>query len=234
MKKIFIIAITCTGLALLASCKRDAYLTGGSVHNAKFDMTTYDFLKNRPDGLFDTLLLLLDQAGLKDLVNKNGITFFAPTDYSILKYLDSRTRQEQEINENRKWTLDSMMKYELPKFADSLKTYIVDQKLSYGNLTNNGSMMPTEKAGSQTVVSYEEIKPDHPDYDKLGGNSNVSTNPRIVYYTPLYAPLSPPIVATDITPEQGRRERVQTSGIETNTGMIQVLNNDHILFFRQP
>ncbi|MCF3107926.1 fasciclin domain-containing protein [Niabella sp. CC-SYL272] len=234
MKRVLIITIICTGLILLASCKRDDYLTGGSLHNPKFDMTTYDFLKNRPDGLFDTLVSLIDKAGLKDLLNKNNITFFAPTDYSILKYLDSRTKQEQKINENRKWTLDSMIKYELTKFSDSLKTYIVDRKLAYSGLTNNGTMMPTEKAGSQTVVSYEEIKPDHPDYEKLGGNTNVSTNPFIVYYTLLYAPLTPPIVAADITPEQGRRERVQTSGIETNTGMIQVLNNDHILFFRQP
>jgi len=39
-------------------------------------------------------------------------------------------------------------------------------------------------------------------------------------------------VAADLTEEQGYRQRVQTSGIETTNGMIQVLVNQHTLFFK--
>ena len=235
MKKILLNAasVLLVMLVLFSCKKRDEYLTGGTRHNAKYDVTTYDFLKNQPSGLFDTLLLLIDAAGLKNKVNQQGVSFFAPTDYAITNYLNKRVAEEQNINPLRKWTLDSMIKYEMPKFTDSINTYFVAQSLSYSNLTNNGAIYPTLKTGTQTVVSYEEITPDNSDYVFLGGNANVSTNPRIIYYTFLFAPLSSPFVASEIDANVGRRVRVQTSGIQTNTGMIHVLNNQHNLFFRK-
>ncbi|MCG7859201.1 hypothetical protein MD537_19655, partial [Flavihumibacter sediminis] len=60
-----------------------------------------------------------------------------------------------------------------------------------------------------------------------------STIPRIVYYTFLFGPIVPPIVAQNIPSTLGKRERVQTSGIQSNSGMIHVLNNQHTLFFRK-
>ena len=220
-------------LVILSSCKRDNYLTGGTLHNAKYNGTTYDFLKGQASGLFDTLLLLVDKAGLKDKLNQQGVSFFAPTDYAITNYLNRRAIQEQVIDPFRKWTLDSMIKHELPKFIDSFDTYFVEKMLDYNNLTDNGAVYPTRKTGSKAVVSYEEITPDNPGYTQLGGNTNVSSNPRIIYYTFLFAPLTPPIVASKISPVEGTRVRVQTSGIQTNTGMVHVLMNQHILFFRQ-
>jgi hypothetical protein len=235
MKKI-LIGATCLLLVsvVLFSCKkRDDYLTGGTKHNTKYDVTTYEFLKGQASGLFDTLILLVDKAGLKDKLNQQGASFFAPTDYAITNYLNRRAIQEQNIDPFRKWTLDSMIKYELPKFADSLDTYFVGQTLDYNNLTDNGAVYPTKKTGAEAVVSYEEITPDNSNYTNLGGNPNVSTNPQIIYYTFLFVPLTPPIVASEISPDDGTRVRVQTSGIQTNSGMIHVLNNQHILFFRQ-
>lgn len=235
MKKILsgLMAVMMVALVLFSCKKRDDYLTGGSRHNAKFNITTYDFLKGQASGLFDTLLLLVDKTGLKDKLNQQAVSFFAPTDYAINNYLNQRALQEQNIDPKRKWTLDSMIKYELPKFTDSLDTYFVGQTLDYNNLTNNGAIYPTKKMGAEAVVSYEEITPDNSEYIRLGGNPNVSTTPRLIYYTFLKGPLTPPVIADEITPEQGTRVRVQTSGIETKTGMIHVLNNQHILFFRQ-
>ncbi|WP_276501125.1 fasciclin domain-containing protein [Terrimonas pollutisoli] len=235
MKKILsgLMAVMMVALVLFSCKKRDDYLTGGSRHSAKFNVTTYDFLKGQASGLFDTLLLLVDKTGLKDKLNQQGVSFFAPTDYAINNYLNQRALQEQNIDPKRKWTLDSMIKYELPKFTDSLDTYIVGQTLDYNNLTNNGAIYPTKKAGTEAVVSYEEITPDNSEYIRLGGNPNVSSNPRLIYYTFLKGPLTPPVIASEITPAGGTRVRVQTSGIQTNTGMVHVLINQHILFFRQ-
>lgn len=235
MKKIFLStgSILLVVVVLFSCKKRDDYLTGGSRHNAKYNGTTYDFLKGQASGLFDTLLLLVDKAGLKDKLNQQGVSFFAPTDYAINNYLNRRAIQEQNIDPFRKWTLDSMIKYELPQFTDSLDTYFVGQTLDFNNLTNNGAIYPTKKTGTEAVVSYEEITKDHSDFIMLGGNDNLSTNPRVIYYTFLFTSLTPPVVASEITSEQGARTRVQTSGIQTNTGMIHVLNNNHILFFRQ-
>lgn len=233
MRKIIITVVPLLMVILFSCKKRDDYLTGGTRHNAKFNMTTYDFLKSQPGGLFDTLLLLVDAANLKDKINQQGVSFFAPTDYAITNYLNSRALEEQNIDPARKWTIDSMLKYELPKFTDSINTYFINQALDYNNLTNDGSLYPTLKTGTNAVASYEEILPSNSEYTNLGGNPNVSTNPHIVYYTFLFATLTPPIIASEITPTQGMRTRVQTSGIQTNTGMVHVLYNQHILFFRK-
>jgi hypothetical protein len=210
------------------SCKRDDYFIGGSKHNAKVDMTTYDYLKSNSQGLFDTLLLLVDAAGVKEKINKPGISFFAPTDYSINGYLNKRVAEEQNIDPFRKWTIDSMIKYELPKFRDSIDAYIVGESIDYSTMTQNGKLLGTMLPGSQVVVSYEETRD-----PALGYNPNVSTIPRIVYYTFLFGPIAPPIVAQNIPSTLGKRERVQTSGIQSNSGMIHVLNNQHTLFFRK-
>ena len=84
-------------------------------------------MKGQASGLFDTLILLVDKAGLKDKLNQQGVSFFAPTDYAINNYLNRRAIQEQNIDPLRKWTLDSLIKYEMPKFTDSLDTYFVGQ-----------------------------------------------------------------------------------------------------------
>lgn len=107
MKKIFL-SLTCV-IVILFSCKRDDYLTGGSRHNTRYNVTTYDFLKNQSSGLFDTLLILVDKAGLKDKLNQPGVTFFAPTDYAITNYLERRAAEVQRIDPLRKWTLDSLI-----------------------------------------------------------------------------------------------------------------------------
>ncbi len=212
---------------VLVSCKRDEYFIGGSLHTAKVNMTTYDYLKSNSSGLFDTLILLIDKAGIKDKINQSNMTFFAPTDYAIGNYLNERAKQEQNIDPFRKWSIDSMILHELPMFADSIDVYLVKGATGYNTLTEKGAIFETAHPGTQAVVSYEETRE-----PALGYNSSVSTIPRIVYYTLLREPLTPPFVAADLTEEQGYRQRVQTSGIETTNGMIQVLVNQHTLFFK--
>ena len=105
MKKylIYLFAIVCI---LVTSCKKDKHLTGGSTHNPKVNLSTYDYLKTNP--LFDTLVQLIDRAGLKEEVN-SAVTFFAPTDYSIRDLVLRRTDtiQIRNNNENLKYTIDS-------------------------------------------------------------------------------------------------------------------------------
>jgi hypothetical protein len=238
MKYLFRIITTILIVAVLfpACKKRDDYFIGGSLHNPKVNMSTYDYLKSNSAGLFDTLLLLIDKAGLKDKVNQQGVTFFAPTDYSINTYLTLRALEEQNIDPNRKWTIDSMIKYEMPKFIDSINIYFVNQVLTYDKLTENGAVYPTLKTGANCVVSYEETRD-----PTLGYNPNVSTIPRLVYFTFLLKDPTPPIIASEIQPDEGVHTLVQTSSIETTTGILNVLQNGslgasgvngHALFFR--
>jgi hypothetical protein len=73
------------------ACQK-SYITGGSPENvnAYANTLTYDVLKSNP--LYDTLVQVIDAAGLKDQINAAGTTFFAPSDYSVFNYLNYRTR----------------------------------------------------------------------------------------------------------------------------------------------
>lgn len=222
--KNFLIIISVLGV--FSACNKDDYFVGGNLHDPNVNLSTYDFLKNNDRGLFDTLLMVIDAAGVKEKINQADITFFAPTDYSIEKYLTKRALEEQKIDPFRKWTIDSLMKYELQKVKDSIDIYIIPQRIGYTDLSQNGIVFQTAKAGSSAVVSYEST-----DSEDLGHNNNSSVLPQVVYYTYLYKSLTPPIISSEISGEDGARTLVQTSGVISTTGNVNVLANSHTLFF---
>jgi hypothetical protein len=226
MKKTFNTIYILLALVLFGTaCKKNDYFVGGDLHNPRVGVSTYDFLKNNDRGLFDTLLMIIDAAGAKEKINQQGITFFAPTDYSINSYIEARTAIEQNIDPFRKWTVDSIIKYELPRFKDSLDIYIIPKKIDYSDLTEKGEVYITQK-GNYSLVSYERT-----DDPNLGYNPNSGYWPQVMYFTYLYAPLEEDMDAAEIPTLLGVRTRVQTSGVVTTTGTINVLNNGHRLFF---
>jgi len=213
------------GALIFAACGKNDYRVGGDLHSPNINMTTYDYLKSNQDGLFDTLLMLVDLAGIKDKINQQGVTFFAPTDYAINRYVERRTLQLQKTDPFLKWTVDSIIQHELPRFADSLDIYFVKEQLPNSELTRTGKVYKNAK-NNEVVVSYEETT------DKnLGKNDNSTVFPRIVYFTYLYQPLDPGFDVTKITLPVGIRTLVQTSNARTTTGTLHVLQNSHTLFF---
>lgn len=203
-------------LVLVISCKKQDYITGGQKSNPVSNQTTYDYLKGNSMHLFDTLLLLVDAAGLKDSINQTGITFFAPTDYSIDLYFEERTLAAQKIDPNGEYSLDTMLKYDLGRLKDSLKMYIIHQSLTFSMLTQDGTEYPTGLPGDSAVVSYETTEDPN-----LGYSSLVSNVPQLLYFTQMWYP----------APAAGVHTLCQTSGIQTTTGMLDVLTNSHVLFF---
>src|ERR1700743_1590536 len=101
-------------------CKKNDYIVGGKLESTTTPLTTYDYLKNNRFKMFDTLLMLVDKAGLKDVINQKGITFYAPTDYAIDNYLLKRTLEVQNSDPFKKYTIDTLIKYDLNGFKDSL------------------------------------------------------------------------------------------------------------------
>ena len=209
-------------ISLLVSCKKN-YIIGGNREDVNMykNLSTYDFLKAEPN--YDTIILIINAAGLKDQINKEGITFFAPSNYSIYNYLDKKSRLLQITNRDAKFPLDSLLYYisnNIAGIRDSVGMYIINKMLTYSNLTNLGTVYPTQLAGDSAVVSYEYTK-----IPELGYNPLLSSTPRIVYYTHLWypSPLSPI--------NKGIPTRITTSGIATKTGMVHEMEFDHILFF---
>jgi len=210
---------------IFAACGKNDYRVGGDLHSPNINMTTYDYLKSNRDGLFDTLLLLVDLAGIKDKINQPGATFFAPTDYAINNYVERRTRQVQKVDPFQKWTLDSIITHELPRFADSLDIYFVKEQLPNSELTPTGKVYKNAK-NNDVVVSYEETTEKN-----MGKNDNSTLLPQVVYFTYLFQPIAPGFDVKDIALPVGIRTLVQTSNARTTTGTLHVLQNSHTLFF---
>lgn len=232
MKKILLNTILFLMVIIVfAACKKN-YMTGGTPQdvNRYKNMTTYDVLAANP--LYDTLVQIIDAAGIKDKINEQGTTFFAPSDYSIFNYLSARTVFVQNnINLDSTFGLDSLKYYlqnNINGTKDSMLMYLIHQPLSYSVLTNTGTLYPTELAGDTVIVSYEYTK-----NGSLGYNSLVSSEPQVVYFTQLWYHynLSDDNKAGDVPEDIGVHTLIKTSGIETQNGIMNALENSHTLFF---
>ncbi len=224
--KVYGLLLFVVTMAMFSACKKSDYLIGGSLNQVKVNITTYDYLKNNPHHLFDTLVMLIDAAGLKDSINQPGITFFAPTDYSIDNYLYKKTLQEQNVNIFSLYTIDTLIKYDLDSFKYYIGEYIVHTPLNFNKLTATGTQFGTGRDTTYAVVSYE---PTHDPY--LGFYSALNTPPSIVYYTLLKHQINGSFNAQQFTKADGVKTRAQTFGILTTTGTLGVLGNEHILYF---
>lgn len=233
MKKIlfFILIPLSLGSTVWCGCKKNSYIVGGQPENVNIykNVSTYDMLKGNP--LFDTLIRVIDTAGLKDKINENGTTFFAPSDYSIYNYLYLRTIEDQNTNQYAQFGLDSLFYYlrnNINGTKDSLSMYLVHPALTYNLLSSSGAAYPTELPGDTVVVSYE-----YTTNSLLGYSSYVSGRPQVVYFTQLWYPFTvgPSNPVDSITTDIGVRTLVKTSGINTQNGVVNVLESSHVLFF---
>lgn len=74
-------------ILFLGSCQDDSYLYDGGKADPQFNGTVLDFLKSRPD-YFKELVNVIAYAGMNDVFEKEQVTFFAPTDFSIHKSME--------------------------------------------------------------------------------------------------------------------------------------------------
>jgi len=229
MKKIIkYLAVVVIAAAVFAGCKKDNYIVGGKLESTVTPLSTYDYLKNNRFNMFDTLLMLVDKAGLKDVINQKGITFYAPTDFSINNYLNARRLEVYNVDPKKTYTVDSLIKYDLQSFKDSINAYIIPKTVTYSSLSQNGVVFNTALSNKQAVISFE------PTIDEtLGYTSAVSTPPKLEFYTYIKSgPLPSPLIASEIPDTVGVRVLCQTSRLTTATGQLNVLANTHVLYFK--
>lgn len=221
MKKIFSSYSLLLVLTLfLFSCKKD-YLNDGGTANPNVNMTTYDFLKSKPQ--FSSLVRLIERAGLKDAVN-GSVTFFATTNYGVDQYLKAmKNIRAIELNdENITYTLDSIPLWRL----DSLKTYIFDGKINREQMTIKGKYYPSQ-FGSITGAQFRITL-----YRVYQYTSYVDYVDYVVYSKVIGT-----LDSDELDPKKIPESQVdkvadcQTSGIITTNGIVHVLNGYHTLFF---
>ena len=94
MKRIFIYALAMLMGFQLFSCQDDSYLVDGGTHQAEYDGSIYDYLNNMPDKhYFSKLVDIIDYAGLTNVLKDSTVTFFAPTDWSIMSSVNALSRR---------------------------------------------------------------------------------------------------------------------------------------------
>lgn len=77
-------------LIALSACKKDYFLDSGT-HSANYNGSIYDYLSSKPKD-FDSLVTIIDLAGMKDMLDKQEVTFFAPGNATIYKAVKSLNR----------------------------------------------------------------------------------------------------------------------------------------------
>lgn len=202
---------------MMTSCKKDKYIIGGSLHNAKVNMTTYDYLKT--NRLFDTLLVLIDKAGMKEEIN-GDVTFFAPTDYSIKALLLRREEklQQQNNDESLKYNLSDLPVAEL---RDSLRSHLFTGKITRESLSLSNKLFTSKANELFSIRLMEGTSP-----------GLVSSKPQYLFLVKVRNGLDPETLPDDY-PDKDRdiSDVAQTSNIQTTTGVLHVLNNLHRFYW---
>ena len=201
-----------------SACRKEGKITGGSITDAHVNMTTYDYLKT--NHLFDTLVLLIDKAGLKDTVN-SAITFFAPTNYSIRALMDRRTDsiQTRDNDENIKYNLDS---FDVAELKDSLRAYMFKGSITRDILGPDNNFY-TNLIGQPFSVRLQESS----DYT----SDIINTRPKYMYLIKIINGVDPPDNTNVPLEDRDQIESLQTTGILTTTGVLHVINNYHVFYW---
>jgi len=207
----------------ISSCKKDDYANdGGKILSGRVNMTTYDYLKSNPK--FDSLIKIIDKAGMKDQINGN-ITFFATTNYGVADYVSAKKQEKitQVGDENIKFTIADLNSAEL---ADSLKIYMFPGKITRNQLNTDGRLF-NNLLGPINGVSW---------LIKLRRANDYSQYVDYVEYLNFTKVIGTrdDLEADRTTIPQDRRDisvDCQTSNIITTTGILHVTNNYHRLFF---
>jgi len=211
---IFIAALTMGGLA---SCKKSSYLTDGGLSSSKSPLSTYEYLKQHPHKLFDTLIMVIDHYQMKDEVNA-AATFFAATNYSINRYIKMKKAAVLEVDENGNYTLADMYN---DITADSLRMYCVKSRVE---LTTAPEVATLAGNNANTQVAIQRIlQPKPPE-------AWSSVPIYYLFFIKVNNGLDVPgITLPDNSPDRDVSIRCQTTGIEPSSGgILNILSNQHM------
>ena len=207
MKHILLLLI---GIILLSSCSNNSdYLIDGGLSQQNVNKTTYDFLKSNKQ--LDTLALLIQKADMVGIVNTPNTTLFAPNNAAIKNYVNAILIKKRELDPQATFTINDIP---IPYLKNALGNYIFNQRLERKNLVKEGKIYTTF-SGEERLLSLEPT----PEY-----RDQLPTFPEYVYYT---FKVGLDWDSTDNVVDD-KKTVVRTSNVFTTTGVVHVLQGNHV------
>ncbi|MES2005889.1 MAG: hypothetical protein V4450_15330 [Bacteroidota bacterium] len=215
--RLLIVLCVC-GMLMGFGCKKNDYLSGGSLHAAVTPLNNMDYLKGNSFKLFDTAAFVIEKLGLATEVN-NAKTFFAFTDYSVLNMINLKLQQKQMVNPLATYTLDSLIK---DISVDSVRQYILNETVELDG-SPELKARPITSTGNTTMGVLKQLQTGAPYVDRTKAPTY------LLFYVKVVGALDEP----GVTPPVGQNDILvlcQTTGIKTSNGAttLHVLNNNHI------
>ena len=209
MKKIIIIL---TAVVVLYSCDKDGnYLIDGGISSPVVGTTTMEFFKSHSQ--LDTLAILIEKAGMTDLVNGNN-TIFAPNNLSIKNYVNAVLADMREIDPQAEYTVNDIPLDTLTKYMGG---YIFPGKIKRENMTKDQGKIYIAENGEERRISLEPT-------DQY--NNELDSKPEYVYFT--YKQGDDWDEWDNIDDDD--KVVVKTSNLISTNGVIHVLQGNHTLF----
>lgn len=216
MKRLHLIVAVLITTLLLNACKKDYYVDGG-LADPHYNGSIYDYLVNTPYW-FDTISYIIDRAGMKEILQRDTVTFFSPTDDAV------------------KVVMNALNEYRYYNVQDSVHLQDIDPEvwkhfLSMYILKGKYLAKQFARVDPVNVYAYPGIN-----YVMDGG---YVLNIGLIYqnYNNVEA-VGPRIIRlTDITYDPQNFQNnpsiiVATSDIQPKNGVLHVLNNNHVFGFR--
>lgn len=218
MKKLLpFIGILLIAGAFLTSCTKDDYYKDGGMANPKYNGTIFQYLQTRPD-MFDTITYIIERAGLKDKIEQEDVTFFCPTDQSVVDAM-------RNLNSYRYSTYkDSVQLKDVPPiiWKRFLERYIMEGK----HLAKDFARVDPDNINAYPGINYVTI----------GG---YILNIGLIYqnYGGVEAVGARIIRVTDVSLDPNNFKNnnsviVMTSDIQPTKGILHVLRYQHQFGFR--
>lgn len=219
MKTLYRFALLLAFGLTVVGCKKAAYLTDDGLHTAEVNLSTYDYLAAHPNGMFDTLLMVIDHFKLKEEMNK-AKTFWAPSDYSVNRYYKQKADSVKYVDENAQYSFEQFLD-DIP--IDSVRAYIYNDA-AYNLETATTAYKTINNAANLSGFVYH-----------MQRQPKAAWSSQPVYY--LYYvkvrgeadQISPDGIVTVKEEDQAdMRVYCQTTGIKTASGtLLNVLANTH-------
>lgn len=133
------------------SCQDKSYLVDGGTASPYYDGTVMDFLESRPD-LFKDLVEVIHYAEMEDTFERDQITFFAPTDWSIRRSMDRLNYYWYNLQGRDSITSVTQIKSEV--WRELLSLYIIEESYVLKDIPQLDTVAMGSYPG-QAYVSYE-------------------------------------------------------------------------------